>query len=135
MSAETIGEVHDLRYGSVGITRGAARAMLAVLRRLEPSQPPPLPLGDGVTRPSDDEAIAALTSIMISMRNSLGRQDMAVEEIESGARALIRAVAPQACLVCGCTDHDCGWCMTETGEPCRWVEPGLCSRCADEGRS
>lgn len=34
------------------------------------------------------------------------------------------------CRVCGCTEDDCGECVEETGEPCHWVEPDLCSRCA-----
>jgi len=36
------------------------------------------------------------------------------------------------CRVCGCTDDDCKKCIEKTGEPCHWVEPDLCSRCADE---
>ena len=36
----------------------------------------------------------------------------------------------RACRVCGCTDEDCGGCVEKTGEPCHWVEDGLCSACA-----
>lgn len=36
------------------------------------------------------------------------------------------------CRVCGCTEDDCSDCIDATGEPCHWVEPDLCSRCADE---
>lgn len=35
----------------------------------------------------------------------------------------------QTCRVCGCTDDDCQQCIEATGQPCRWVEPDLCSRC------
>lgn len=37
---------------------------------------------------------------------------------------------PDACAVCGCTEEDCTQCVEKTGEPCSWVEPGLCSACA-----
>jgi hypothetical protein len=36
------------------------------------------------------------------------------------------------CRVCGCTDEDCSGCIKKTGEPCYWVEPDLCSACANE---
>jgi len=36
------------------------------------------------------------------------------------------------CRFCGCTDDDCRQCVAVTGEPCRWVLPDVCSRCADE---
>jgi hypothetical protein len=34
-----------------------------------------------------------------------------------------------ACRGCGCVDDDCSACIVRTGEPCSWVEPGLCSAC------
>ena len=34
------------------------------------------------------------------------------------------------CRVCGCTDDDCSRCVENTGEPCHWIEPDLCSACA-----
>ena len=37
-----------------------------------------------------------------------------------------------SCRVCGCTDDDCSGCVERTGEPCYWVEPDLCSACAQE---
>lgn len=37
------------------------------------------------------------------------------------------------CRICGCTDHDCTWCVVLTDEPCHWVEPDLCSACASFG--
>jgi len=40
------------------------------------------------------------------------------------------AGTPGICRLCGCTDEDCSECVEETGEPCTWVEPDLCSRCA-----
>jgi hypothetical protein len=33
------------------------------------------------------------------------------------------------CRVCGCTEDDA--CLVD-GEPCSWVEPGLCSGCIGE---
>lgn len=36
---------------------------------------------------------------------------------------------PLTCRVCGCTDDDCSQCIAKTGEPCHWVERGLCSAC------
>ena len=39
----------------------------------------------------------------------------------------------QTCRVCGCTDDDCSQCIEKTGGPCHWVEPDLCSACAEEG--
>jgi hypothetical protein len=55
-----------------------------------------------------------------------------------GARRL--STAPSAkeekiiigvCRVCGCTDNDCTQCVEKTGEACVWVEPDLCSACAE----
>lgn len=37
-----------------------------------------------------------------------------------------------ACRICGCTEDDCSECVEATGEPCHWVEPDLCSRCAGD---
>ena len=37
----------------------------------------------------------------------------------------------QRCRACGCTEEDCSACAERTGEPCGWVEPDLCSACAD----
>jgi hypothetical protein len=37
----------------------------------------------------------------------------------------------QVCRVCGCHDLDCSRCIERTGEPCSWVEPSLCSACAE----
>ena len=37
----------------------------------------------------------------------------------------------QICRVCGCTDFNCSQCIDATGKPCHWVEPDLCSRCAE----
>ena len=36
----------------------------------------------------------------------------------------------RTCRVCGCTDSHA--CMTDNG-PCDWVEPDLCSACAEKG--
>lgn len=53
-----------------------------------------------------------------------------IEAEESLADAVIRIM--WACRVCGCTDNECSQCVEATGQPCHWVEPDLCSRCADE---
>jgi len=37
----------------------------------------------------------------------------------------------KTCRVCGCTDDDCSNCIALTGKACHWVEPDLCSACAD----
>lgn len=37
---------------------------------------------------------------------------------------------PGICRVCGCTEHDCRWCIQRTGKPCSWTEVDLCSACA-----
>ncbi len=34
------------------------------------------------------------------------------------------------CRVCGCTEDNA--CEMESGEPCHWVEPDLCSACVEE---
>jgi ParB family chromosome partitioning protein len=39
---------------------------------------------------------------------------------------------PGTCRTCGCTDNNCHACIEITGHPCTWIEPDLCSRCADE---
>lgn len=36
-----------------------------------------------------------------------------------------------ACRICGCTDDDCRQCIEKSGEPCQWIEPDLCSACAE----
>jgi hypothetical protein len=36
------------------------------------------------------------------------------------------------CRLCGCTELDCAGCIEKTGAPCSWVEPDLCSACADK---
>jgi hypothetical protein len=36
------------------------------------------------------------------------------------------------CRACGCTDDDCSGCIARTGWPCSWVEPDLCSACAED---
>lgn len=47
-------------------------------------------------------------------------------------RDVVRRAAdrPVRCRMCGCTDEDCARCVQETGQPCYWVAPGLCSACA-----
>ncbi|MEK7256101.1 MAG: hypothetical protein AAB316_15225 [Bacteroidota bacterium] len=44
----------------------------------------------------------------------------------------IIAYTQTACRRCGCTDDDCSQCFEAQGEPCYWIEPELCSRCAAE---
>jgi len=36
----------------------------------------------------------------------------------------------QVCGICGCTDEDA--CIDEGGWPCWWVQPDLCSECAQK---
>jgi hypothetical protein len=44
-----------------------------------------------------------------------------------------RDVIIQRCRVCGCTEDDCTACTIKLGgEPCHWVEPNLCSACAQD---
>jgi hypothetical protein len=50
---------------------------------------------------------------------------------ESGTKAPKKPkLVEQRCRECGCTDDDCRQCVERTGEPCTWVESGLCSACA-----
>jgi len=35
------------------------------------------------------------------------------------------------CGMCGCTDNYRSHCMKRTGQPCRWIEPALCSACEE----
>ena len=53
--------------------------------------------------------------------------DKETEEIIKGAKEIIRDMRKVIwCSGCGCTDkHPC-----KGG--CTWIEPGLCSKCADE---
>lgn len=44
-------------------------------------------------------------------------------------------VEVRRCRVCGCTDDDCSQCIERTGAPCHWVEPDLCSACAERQAS
>lgn len=50
---------------------------------------------------------------------------------ESGALPKTGYEPGTACQVCGCTDEMA--CINEeTGEPCYWVAPGICSACYEE---
>lgn len=54
-------------------------------------------------------------------------------ELERARKGTVgKGVTPGVCRVCGCTDDDCSQCIEATGEPCTWVEPDLCSRCAQQ---
>lgn len=44
-----------------------------------------------------------------------------------------KAAGTRSCRACGCTDLDCGACIERTGKACHWVEPDLCSACAELG--
>lgn len=37
------------------------------------------------------------------------------------------------CHMCSCTDDEYRMCYERTGAPCWWVEPNLCSACAEQG--
>lgn len=61
---------------------------------------------------------------------------------KANARAWVRLVQEvlvalplvlDQCAVCGCTEEDCSQCVEKTGEPCSWVQPGLCSACVGPG--
>jgi uncharacterized protein YodC (DUF2158 family) len=41
-------------------------------------------------------------------------------------------LASNKCRVCGCTDFNCSSCVERTGQPCSWIEPDLCSACAEQ---
>ena len=76
-------------------------------------------------------------SVWLLIRGVLGalfargkRSDRGDGLLESGREP--EANPAEACRVCGCTDLDCRGCIERTGEPCYWVEPGLCSACAGE---
>lgn len=59
-----------------------------------------------------------------------GRYTITREGMREAAAADVAQIA--RCRVCGCTDDDCRQCIAKTGEPCTWVEPDLCSACAEE---
>lgn len=40
----------------------------------------------------------------------------------------------QRCRTCGCTANDCRQCVENTGGPCSWVKPDLCSACSPATR-
>ncbi len=46
--------------------------------------------------------------------------------------AVYHVVKPMMCRECGCTDLYP--CFDELGDPCSWVEPELCSKCAEKAK-
>ncbi len=52
-----------------------------------------------------------------------------LRRLQRACLAFLSAFREQMCRECGCTD----WlaCCNEFGEACHWVEPDLCSACAD----
>jgi hypothetical protein len=52
---------------------------------------------------------------------------------DCGAITILPENDSESCRVCGCTDEDCSWCITLTGDPCAWEQPGLCTACASYG--
>lgn len=48
------------------------------------------------------------------------------------AQEVLRTLPAMAdqCAVCGCTEEDCSQCVEKTGQPCWWLQPGLCSACS-----
>lgn len=50
---------------------------------------------------------------------------------------MVIAIEELSCRVCGCTDDDCYCCYVHsddddcTWQGCWWVEPDLCSSCAE----
>ncbi len=85
------------------------------------------PLNHGATSKSAQE-LARLLQRTVAPAGALA------EAAEKGWRPEEDYVPPpiSRCRVCGCTDDDCRQCMAKTGQPCHWVEPDLCSACADE---
>ena len=52
---------------------------------------------------------------------------------EAAIKALRKRVGDvRKCRSCGCTEDDCKACIEKTGQPCRWIEPDLCSACRPE---
>lgn len=70
--------------------------------------------------PGDEGAHTAwLTGFRLALRD------------ESESPTLPDVQVAGVCRVCRCTDEDCRQCIAKTGEPCRWVEPDLCSACVE----
>jgi hypothetical protein len=52
--------------------------------------------------------------------------------LDDALRHMAKTCNPARCRVCGCTDEDCSQCVENTGTPCSWVAPDLCSACAPD---
>lgn len=50
---------------------------------------------------------------------------------EEKFRTRFQTIKKRRCRICGCTDDDCRQCFEKTGKPCYWIEPDLCSACAE----
>lgn len=81
-------------------------------------------------RPADSEQAAEATQRVIDLPPS-GVPTAEAEPAEV-AREEAAPVAEARCRVCGCTETTP--CMTDKG-PCSWVEPDLCSACAEVNRT
>jgi hypothetical protein len=59
-------------------------------------------------------------------------EDWTERKAEKRSRFCCVGCSPEPmCRICGCTDAEA--CSTAEG-PCSWVEPDLCSACAEKGR-
>ena len=67
-------------------------------------------------------------SRIIHCQNAPSRHDLNQAQADLDAFAHEYGLLP-CCRKCGCTDLDCSGCIARTGEPCYWIEPGLCSAC------
>jgi len=102
---------------------------IALIEELDPSQ------YSMDNKPSTLEACAATlkvdckkakAAVLAEFRlKAAGKSKTAKTPRKSGGKS-----TPGVCRVCGCTETTP--CETESGEPCRWVEPDLCSACQEE---
>lgn len=79
------------------------------------------PLGDAL----EDIGILANDSLIDDLRLGQALQRERRTILYVGVRTTERC-----CSECWCTELDCRQCIARTGAPCVWVEPYLCSACA-----
>lgn len=75
----------------------------------------------------------ALQSLGILADDSLIRELRVGQARQNVRRTIIYVGEPastRCCSECWCTELDCRQCIARTGAPCVWVEPYLCSACA-----
>jgi hypothetical protein len=84
-----------------------------------------LKLIEADVQPMRPSTVDALETLIDFDREVLG----ALDAIAIGA--MDPAFAPQVCRICACSELDPCW--TESGEPCAWEEPDLCTDCHHPG--